>query len=323
MKKSVLILTTSLSLLAASTVASAQTTAVPNGTLDTWITRSALEVPQSWSTIDEAIKQVPVFGSFYSTVTTSKDAGSRTGAFAARLETKLDPLLGSLVGPVPGGIVLGTVDATAVDIADDRDVSAVGGLPFTARPASMQFYYKLTGSNALADSAYALVSLTRTVGGTVQTIAAGSLRLTPATAYTLGSVPLQYTSSQAPDSLHIAFASGLAGSPTVGTTLVVDDVVMNGTVAATHNGQLAASLQAYPNPSASGLFTLSAAGRAQELSSASLTVLDGLGRVVAQQQPDNRASGTRTLDLREQPAGLYTLRLDTPSGFAVRKLMKE
>ena len=63
---------------------------VPNGTLDTWITRNAQEVPQDWSTIDEAIKSSP-FGGFYNTVTTAKDPGSHIGAFAARMETKLDP----------------------------------------------------------------------------------------------------------------------------------------------------------------------------------------------------------------------------------------
>ncbi|MBD2714916.1 T9SS type A sorting domain-containing protein [Microvirga sp. STR05] len=321
MKTSLRNLAAALSLLTATTV-SAQTTTVPNGTLDTWITRSTLEVPQSWSTIDEAIKTVPVFGGLYTSVTTAKDAGSRTGAFAARMETKLDPFLGSLIGPVPGGIVLGSVDATAIDIAGSRDVSAVGGLPFTTRAASMQFYYKLTGANALADSAYALVSLTRTVGGNVQTIASGSLRLLPEASYSLGTIPLQYASSLAPDSIHIAFASGFSVAPTVGTVLVVDDVVMSGTVAATRNTQLTASLQAYPNPSASGLFTLAAVGHDNVLATASLTVLDALGRVVLQ-QPAARTSGPRTLDLQAQPAGLYTLRLDTPDGFAVQKLMTQ
>ena len=301
------------------TAASAQVTAVPNGTLETWVTRTALEVPQDWSTIDEAIKLfLGPLGGLYTSVTVSKDASSHAGAFAAKMEVKLDPLL----GPVPGGAVLGGITEDAIDaISDDRDISNVGGLPFTTRAANMQFYYKLTGTNALADSAFAIVSLTRTVNGTVQTVASGELRLQPAAAYALGTVPLQYQSSLAPDSIHIAFASGLSVAPTAGTTLFVDDVTMNGLVASTRDAQLTAALSVYPNPSTSGVYTLAARGREQELASASLTVSDMLGRTVLA-QPATRSVQPRALDLSAQPAGVYTLRLDTPGGYVVQKLLK-
>lgn len=295
---------------------------VPNGGFETWVTRSNLEVPQSWTTFDEAIEASPL-GSFYSSVTTTKNAGSRTGAFAARMETTLDPLLGALLGPAPGAVLLGRVDVDGVGSAsEDLDISDVGGLPYTVRSANMQFYYRLTGPNALPDSAYALVALTRTVGGNVQTIASGALRLQPAANYTLATVPLTYRSSLTPDSLHIAFASGVASAPTAGTVLFVDDVVMTGTVASTQDAALAAALNIFPNPSTNGVFTVAASGRESDLTNATLTVRNMLGSVVLQ-QPAGRAGRARTLDLQAQPAGIYTLRLDTPSGFVVQKLVKQ
>lgn len=315
---------TAASLLTASTT-SAQVATVPGGNFDTWITRNSLEVPQNWTTIDEALKLgLGPLGGLYNTVTVTKDAGSRTGAFAAKMETKLDPFIGTLLGPVPGGVILGSINATDLDVVvEDRDISTAGGLPFTTRAASMQFYYKLTGTNALADSAFALVSLTRTVNGTVQTIATGEVRLQPATAYTLNTLPLTYRSSLTPDSVHIAFVSGLAVAPTAGTILTVDDVTMNGVVASTQNPALAAALTVYPNPSASGEFRLASLSN-PAVATAPYSITDATGRVVrsAVAAPASLAAG-RPLELNGLPAGVYLLNLRTPEGPVTRKLMLE
>ncbi|HEX8424768.1 T9SS type A sorting domain-containing protein [Hymenobacter sp.] len=310
--------TASFSLFAFST-ASAQ--AVANGTFETWATRSMVEVPQSWTTVDEVFKGS--FGILYSTVTTSKDASSHAGSFAAKMESKTDNFASALLGgPVPGGVVLGRVTPEeALDILDNQEVGSAGGLPFTTRAANLQFYYKLTGANATADSAYALVSLTRTVNGNSQTIAAGAVRLLPAAAYTLSNVPLQYRSSLTPDSIHIGFISGVAATRTVGTTLFVDDVVMTGVVAATKNPVLEASLTLYPNPSPNGEFRLASPSK-PAVATAPYTITDATGHVVrtAEATPASLANG-RPLELRGLPAGMYMLQLSTPEGPLTRKLL--
>jgi hypothetical protein len=307
------------------TAASAQVATVPNGTFDTWTTRTALEVPVSWTTVDEAIKSNPIFGSIYNTVTTSKDAASRSGAFAAKMESKTDFFVSlALGGPVPGGAVLGSVSAEdALVLITTRNINSAGGLPFTTRAASLQFYYKLTGTNALADSACALISLTRTVEGVVQTVASGGVRLNPASTYTLSTIPLLYTSSLAPDSVHIGFVSGLGKVRTVGTILTVDDVTMNGVVASTQSPALAAALTVYPNPSASGEFRLASPSR-PAVATAPYNITDATGRVVraATAAPASLAAG-RPLELKGLPAGVYLLNLSTPEGPLTRKLMVE
>ncbi|MDF7813696.1 T9SS type A sorting domain-containing protein [Hymenobacter sp. YC55] len=302
-----------------STTTSAQ--AISNGTFETWVSRRGLEVPFSWTTVDEGIESSPA-GGFYNTVTASKDGSSHAGTYAAKLETKSDPLFSTLFGPVPGGLLLGTADFNSVtDVLADRDISGVGGLPFTTRAANMQFYYKLTGNNALPDSAYAIVALTRTTGGTTQTIASGSLRLLPAAAYTLASVPLQYTSALTPDSIHIAFASGLADTRTAGTTLFVDDVVMTGIVSATKNPALEAALTVYPNPSSNSEFRLTSPTK-PTVATAPYTITDATGHVVrtSAAAPASLANG-RPLELRGLPAGVYMLQLNTSEGLLTRKLL--
>lgn len=321
MRATLLALVTASFSLFASTTTSAQ--AVSNGTFETWVNRKTLEVPFNWTTIDEAIKSFPLAAA-YGTVTSTKDASSHAGSYAAKLETKVDQLLSTLFrfGPIPGGLLLGTADYNSVtDILDDRDISSIGGLPFTNRAANMQFYYKLTGASALPDSAYAIVALTRTTGGTTQTIASGSLRLLPATAYTLVTLPLQYTSALTPDSIHIAFASGLAIRRTAGTTLFIDDVVMTGIVSSAKNPVLEAALNVYPNPSSNSEFRLASPTK-PTVATAPYTITDATGHVVrtSAAAPASLANG-RPLELRGLPAGVYMLQLNTSEGLLTRKLL--
>lgn len=320
MRATLLALATASFSLFASTTTSAQ--AISNGTFETWVNRKTLEVPFSWTTIDEAIKSFPL-ASAYTTVTSTKDASSHAGSYAAKLETKVDPLITLFkLGPVPGGLLLGTANFNSVtDILAERDISDIGGLPFTNRAANMQFYYKLTGANALPDSAYALVTLTRTTGSTIQTIASGSLRLLPATAYTLATIPLQYTSALTPDSIHIAFASGLAIRRTAGTTLFIDDVVMTGIVSSAKNPVLEAALTIYPNPSSNSEFRLASPTK-PTVATAPYTITDATGHVVrtSAAAPASLANG-RPLELRGLPAGVYMLQLNTSEGLLTRKLL--
>ena len=74
--------------------------------------------------------------------------------------------------------------------------------------------------------------------------------------------------------------------------------------------ELAAAVSIYPNPSATGRFTLHADAAAGALA---FTVTDGVGRRVATGALDP-ARATAELDLRAHPAGVYALRLTGPDG---------
>ncbi|WP_400192092.1 T9SS type A sorting domain-containing protein [Hymenobacter sp. B81] len=78
------------------------------------------------------------------------------------------------------------------------------------------------------------------------------------------------------------------------------------------------ALQAYPNPSADGRFTvqLNASSATGEL-----RVTDALGRLV-HRQPAPSLPGTESLDLSQHPAGVYTLELRTAAGIARQQVVR-
>ena len=286
--------------------------AVPNGTLETWALRGGIDSPGQWLTTDDLLRGV--LPGFPATGAVTKSSTSHAGSFAAKLTN-----MTSVLGPVPGFMVLGNAlgNLNTVD-----SLAQLGGLPYTSRAARLLVYYRFSGTvNSPDDLPVVRVMLTKTTGGVRSIVAAGHQYLpTTATAYTLATVPLVYQQGIAPDSIHIAFGSSDydGNTYTAGNTLYVDDVVMTGTVTATRDAQLQAAVGVYPNPSATGLFTLAA--QEATLVAAPITVTDALGRVVLR-QPATATGSTRTVDLRQQPAGLYSLRLDTPRGPVMHQLV--
>ncbi|TGE22430.1 T9SS type A sorting domain-containing protein [Hymenobacter aquaticus] len=294
-----------LSGLTAASAASAQT--LPNGNLETWANRGAALAPTGWFTFDDILSSI---GFPLPTGTTTRTTDKHGGTYAAQLEAKTNALLGATF---PGVLGIGS--------NPNLDADFPGGIPFTARPANMQFYYKLTGTAAANETAGAQVVLTKWNGTEAELVGGAAIELAPAAGYTLVTLPLDYISSVAPDSIRILFVSSTAEEPTVGRLLFIDDVVMSGTATPTRDAERNAAVSVYPNPSADGLFLLTHTKQAS-WSRAAFTVTDATGRVVLR-QPEAAANsfGPRRVDLRGQKAGMYTLLLDTPDGPVVQKLL--
>ncbi|MDF7810643.1 T9SS type A sorting domain-containing protein [Hymenobacter sp. YC55] len=305
MKKTLYTLAVAALGLSATGTASAQ--AVLNGNFENWEQRNGSERPVNWSTTDDLLDAigVPVI-----TNAVSKTSDKQNGSFAVKLENKA--LFGGLA--TGGFLALGSLS--------DLESEEFLGVPFTGRPSHLQFHYKQTGTDIANDSAQVLVALTRYVNGHREVIGgAESLLRSAPSSYTLMSLPLEYLSSATPDSVFMLIESATAEEFTIGNALYVDNIAFTSTVAATHNAQLAKEMQVYPNPSATGLFTLTTTGRNAELAGTTLTVTDAQGRTVLH-QAYSRTSQPRTIDLQSQPAGFYLLRLDTPKGVVVQRLVK-
>ena len=291
----------------------AQAQTFPNSTLDSWAIRSTsvttgVEAPIGWQTTDDFVAVLSGSRLPFTTNTTIKTTTARTGPFAAQIQTQNVPLL----GVVPGFLLLGSFP--------NNVNSDIKGIPFTGRPANLQFYYQLSGAQAVNDAAGVIVQLTRRVNGMLTTVAEAEYEF-PALAanYTLGTVPLQYSSGLAPDSMSVAFFSGNAATVTAGTTLRIDDVSFTGTATATRNPALNAALSAAPNPSPDGRYLLQGLTPAQL--AAPLTVLDATGRVV-RREPALTARAARNLDLSTLTPGIYTVQLLTADGLVTRKLAR-
>lgn len=281
---------------------------IANGDFETWTGSVLQRRPQGWLTTDDVLAAagfpIPIGN-------VTRSTSPHGGSYAAQVAT----VNNSFIGDIPGFLILGT----AINPSSDFP----GGIPYTGRPARLQFYYKLTGAAAATDSALVGVALTRTVGGITTTVADTVVLFTAlAPAYTLASVPLNYRAGGQPDSLRLFISSGGGSSPTAGTTLTIDDIALVGTAATTRDAQADAALSVYPTHSAEGRFTLNASTHPALLSSP-LTVTDATGRVVLRQGA-TATSGTRPVELpRNTATGLYLLRLDTPSGPLTRKLVVE
>lgn len=290
--------------------AHAQTTAFPNSTFETWAARSGVEAPTNWLTTDDIVQYL--FGQRVPTGTVTKSTTAHGGSFAAQLQTQL--FLGQ--AQAPGELILG-------NSFHGGSSELPGGLPFTARPASLQFYYQLSGSNVANDSAGAFVQLLRRVNGRSVVVAQGEQYYTVAkSAYTLATIPLQYFSPLAPDSVAMAFVSGTASTITVGTSLLVDDISFVGTATAARDASNALALSVAPNPSPDGRYRLSSTEPA--LLAAPLVVLDAAGREVRREAAlrPGQALADRPLDLSDLPVGVYSVQLRAPGGTVTRKLVR-
>lgn len=305
MKKTLYQLAVAVLSFCATGTASAQ--AVPNGNFENWEQRNGSERPVNWSTTDDLLDAigVPVISN-----AVSKTSDKQSGNSAVKLENKA--LFGGLT--TGGFLALGTLP--------DLESEEFLGVPFTSRPTHLQFHYKQTGTNIADDSARVVVALTRYVNGHREVVGGTeSLLRSAPSSYTLMSLPLQYLSTATPDSVFLLFNSATAERFTLGNALYLDNIAFTGTVAATRNELLAKEVQVYPNPSATGLFTLTTTGREIEFRGTTLTVTDAQGRTVLRQSY-SRANPPQTIDLQSQPAGLYLLRLDTPKGVVVQRLTK-
>jgi hypothetical protein len=296
-----------LALVSVSTLAHAQQ-AVPEGGLENWATRSGRLVPTGWQTTADLLTAA---GLPFPVATTARTTVSHGGTYAAELTNA--SLFG--LGTVPGALLLGT----RINPSQTSSYDMPCGVPYTSRPAALEFYYKLTGPQAADDSAFVQVTLTRTSGGQEEVIADASQRLVPAAGYTHVVLPLQYTSGATPDTLRLGIAAASAENPTLTTTLTIDDFTLTGTALATRDVVANAALSVYPSHSPDGRFTI-ATGNQPGLLCGALHVSDAAGRVVLR-QPATTPVPTRSIDLHGQAPGVYVLRLETPSGPLTRKLV--
>ena len=92
---------------------------------------------------------------------------------------------------------------------------------------------------------------------------------------------------------------------------------------ANRDAALQSALSVYPNPSATGAFTVDLGSTLQ--AGAQLTVADALGRQVKSQTLNATAIGSKkfALDLSSEKSGVYTLQIRSAAGIATQKLVVE
>lgn len=201
----------------------------------------------------------------------------------------------------------------------------VWSVEYNYRPDELNFYYKFHQENF--DSAYVEVLLFNydsTAGipfyERVDTIAYSSARIFEETdEYLPYSLPINYISDSIPSFISITFASGLKFGCTLetctpGTTLWVDDVTLSGgNVGIGEIESFSKNFSLYPNPT-SRSFNLVSKSKIQI---ERVSVFDYLGRELK-----NWTGFQEEYLVNELPSGTYFIRIESPEGIAVKKLMK-
>jgi len=177
----------------------------------------------------------------------------------------------------------------------------MGGVPFTAKPTKMKFDYKYEPMGN--DSAGAMIRFADSNGDSI----AGGLVLFPAAAtYTEGSIDIDWTGKDAPDSMLIAFSATGLDHPIPGSVFIIDHIVFEYStgIEAPAPG-FGNGISLYPNPAGDVLhFQLDEALQGE----ATLRIFDMIGRVVAERNLNGESRIDLNLTQLQSGQYLYELR---------------
>jgi hypothetical protein len=212
----------------------AQTDTIANGGFEKWDTTGSYSQPHKWYTLNSLTNL-----GYPPTTTITDDAHS--GSYAVVLENKTGPF-----SDLPGILVTGNI----LKPNNDIDFSA-GKYPFTSKPISVRFYYKVFPS--MDDTCAMLMVLTKwnQAFNTADTVAVARMNFTKnVTSYTQADVQFEYLLPFAPDSAFCLFSSSTnAYNPVVGSTFYLDDLELNYTITGLDDLHTTFVSTLYPNPS--------------------------------------------------------------------------
>ena len=293
MKK--LIITFNLSLVLINFALSQQ---ISNCGLERWQSFTGYEVPDSFLTIDQVI--------FAGQPLVTKTTDAHSGQYAAIVQTGYVS--------VSGFLSYGRFEKIG-------QTNYFYGWPFTARPDTLRFWYKFIPAGN--DTGLAAIVLSKWNGNHVVI----GLGLMPVfnniASYTMAEIPIEYYSSETPDTIMISFVSSFNSNPTAGTMLFIDDISLDyptGVKEITSNTPETFLLTAYPNP-----FNPSTTIRYQipEMSFVTIKVYDVLGNEIATIVNEEKTIGSYEVefDASELTSGIYFYQLKAEDFIETKKMI--
>ncbi|HEU4717892.1 MAG TPA: T9SS type A sorting domain-containing protein [Bacteroidia bacterium] len=238
-------------LLLAATPAFLAGQSIPNPGFETWVSNSesphTYQTPQGWITGDIIQSSFSnLFGDpAYVSNTVSQVSSAHGGSSAVQMTVAQ-----SNEGDTVAGIIYSVASANTV-ISSAFNGTPAMGFPYTTRSANLTGYYKLTRMGG--DTAGAAICFTKwnTATQMRDTVALVNLFpvLTSASSWTSFTIPVNYLTSEYPDTAFIAFGISSA-TPHMGTTFTIDDIAFSGTVPAGIDEQHADNslVSLFPNP---------------------------------------------------------------------------
>ncbi len=208
---------------------------VPNGTFEQWEDFTFYMEPENWNTGNQVTYG---FGSIG--VTRSDDAYE--GNYSVKMETV--DVFGITI--VPGIITLAEF---YLDLGNSN-YGVSGGIALHDRVTELDGMYKYSGVDG--DSAAILVYNYKMNGIDMDTIGYGYLYLHDADEWTPFKVNMTYQNNHTPDTLNIAiFSSGNTQDLHIGSTLLVDSLVLHTYTGIINLTAESIRIKSYPNPASS------------------------------------------------------------------------
>ncbi len=270
-------------------------TQVPNGGFENWTDENTCD---GWE------GRVSLLGIFNTNLLTQSTV-SRTGQFAAKIETKEMMLLGT----IPGIATCGTMNFGLNGLALE------GGVPINGKPAKLKGYYQY--DNMAGDTMMILIIMTKwnDVAGVRDTLCQTGFASNQMTSvWSPFSINITYAPSTAvPDSFNIIMISSAGGAPQVGSYLLIDDLEFeynNQSIAEDNDNSI---FSVYPSPS-QGILNVSI----DSDSNAEILIYNSLGQIVHHENAVNRWC---IIDLSNHNKGLYFVKLNIDNSIYTHKVL--
>jgi hypothetical protein len=273
-----------------------------NGDMEAWTTGASYMEPIGWSTsnvtlVDSAGEAANVFQE--STIVAE-------GTYAARLQTI--GILGNFAY-ASGAICSGTIERVGTSFVFS------GGQHITEAPGSLtgQIRYAPVGG----DSAFIWVKLTHwnTSNLTREDVAYGSMTSSTIGSYANFQIPLNYTSTESPDTALIVALSSKSiastGTAFVGSILYLDDLQLQ--FAAGVNSTVTKAIHIYPNPATDRLMITNVSGQYDNA-----RIFDMTGRLIDQIKIE-----ANSIDVSALNNGQYIIEIKNENGVARTTFAKQ
>lgn len=270
---------------------------IPNGDFETWTTAGAYEDPNGWVTANPNISGLTSTKDF----STLKSTDANGGSFSAELHTKTNTVTGLGTFQIPGVLTNGMINLLAQ--------TAEGGQPWTSKPQFLKGWYKY--SPAGGDSSLVRAIFTVWTGTKTDTLADVSWSESgTVTSWTEFSEYIDWLDVRSPDTVQIVCLSSadfLGGS--AGSTLLLDDLSLDGTNFLAENERPQIGIKMFPNPAKSDLEF-----QFDQNISGSIVIYDIVGNKIGSYETDGNNKVISVADFQD---GLYLYQLVGTEGSVV------